>query len=111
MIKLRDLRKEVHDNTLRCRSIESIVQSARFERLWEESTDRQKEEAEFAVWKGSKPELMKWMKNHSSLELGERSLTYLKDRAKKLRVKNYSRLTKPELIGAINRKEIADEQE
>ena len=110
MIKLKDLRKEVHDNTLRCRSVESIVQSARFERLWEESTDRQKEEAELAVWKGSKPELTRWMTHHSSLELGERSLAYLKVRARKLRVKNYSRLTKPELIGAIERKEIEDEQ-
>ena len=109
MVSLRELKKAVHDNTLRSRSIEAIVHSDKFERLWNESTDTQKQQAELAVWRASKVDLVDWMKNHHSLELGERPLSYLKARAKKLRVKNYSRLSKPELIREIEHKESVDE--
>ena len=109
MVKLADLTKAVHENTLRARSVEAIIQSAKFERLWSESTDTQKQEAELAVWQGSKPKLVNWMKEHSSLELGERQMIYLRNRSKKLRIKNYSRLSKPELIRAISIKEKINE--
>lgn len=109
MEKLRELKKVAHANTLKCRSIEAIVTSAKFERLWEESTQLLKMEAEHIIWKNNKGQLMKWMQDHPSLELGERSLIYLRGKAKKLRVKNYSRLSKPELIRGIANKEKVDE--
>lgn len=109
MGSLADIKKAVHENTLRTRSVEAIIQSARFERIWEESDETQRQQAELAVWQGSKPKLIAWMRNHPSLELGERPMTYLKQRAKKLRVKNYSRLSKPELIRAIEMKENVNE--
>lgn len=111
MIKLKELKHAVHDNTLRARSVEAIVQSAKFERLWDDSNKTDKYKAELAIWQGSKPKLIEWMKEHDSLELGERPVSYLKARAKKMRIRNYSRLSKPELIGAINKREKEDESE
>lgn len=111
MVKINDLMKEVHDNTLRCRSIEAIVHSGRFERLWRESTVVQQQRAELAIWRASKKDLVKWMNDHDSLELGERPITYLRSLAQKLRVRNYSRLSKSELIGEISRKEKVNEPE
>ena len=109
MSKLKELRSVAHKRTLSARSIEAIVQSARFERLWDESTHIDKQNAEHIIWKGAKKELMAWMSNHASLDLGERPLVYLRARGRKLRVKNWSRLSKPELIGKIEGEE-RDEQ-
>ena len=111
MVTLLELKKATHDNTLRARSVEAIIHSGRFGRLWLESTDIQKQAAELAVWQGSTTKLTTWMRDHTGLELGERSLTWLKACAKKLRVKNYSRLAKWELINAIEVKESVNEQE
>jgi len=110
MASLREMKEAAHRNTLKCRSIESIVTSDKFERMWGESKKIQKMEAEHIIWKGNKGQLMKWMSDHPSLELGERSLIYLRARAKKIRVKNYSRLSKPELIREIEYKEKIDEK-
>jgi len=109
MTKLEELRKATHENTLRSRSIEAIVHSRRFERLWNESSDTKKMQAEHAIWQANKNKLIDWMKEHTALELGEQPLSFLRTRAKVLRVKNYSRLSKPELIREITNKENLDE--
>ena len=111
MARLKELKKATHDNTLQARSIEAIVHSARFGRLSEDSSVGDQTQAEVAIWQGSKQKLMEWMKEHDSLELGERPVSYLKAMARKLRIRNYSRLSKPELIGAINKREMEDESE
>ena len=105
MENLRMIRDSVHRRTLKNRSIEAIVESDRFERLWNESSDLQKKEAEQLIKDEAKLALILWLKNHPSLDLGERPLIYLRGQGRKLRVKNYSRLSKPELIREILLKE------
>ena len=111
MSELQEVRRIARKRSLCARSIEATVKSSKFERLWEDSDEREKSKAEHIIWKEDKKALVDWMRQHPSLDLGERGLPYLRDRGKKLRIKNYSRLSKPELIRAIMNKEKADEQE
>ena len=108
MTTLEDLKKVTHDSTLRSRSIEAIVHSDRFAKLWNASDDFEKQCAEIAVWQGSKRKLIEWMNKHDSLELGERPFSFLRKAARRLRITNYSRLSKPELIKQILLKENKD---
>jgi len=110
MENLTALRGRVHRRTLKNRSVEAIVESTRFERLWLESSEEQQKEVGKLVIDESKLALILWMQNHPSLDLGERPMTYLRNRGRGLRVKNYSRLSKPELIREIQIKEQDYEQ-
>ena len=106
MEQLRILRHEIRRKTLKTRSILAIVESKKFEGLWEESGTGLREEAERLVLKGLKYQLSQWMKDHPSLDLGERPFSYLRRLGKRLRVRNYSRLSKPALINAIKKIEL-----
>jgi len=98
---LKELIDSIHHKTLQHRSIEAIIISSKFERLWEESSREEKEKASLLIQFGYKSKLVEWIKHHPSLDLGEHSLNYLKERGKSLKIKNYCRLSKPELIAAI----------
>jgi len=111
MDKLRFLQATVHRKTLRLRSIEAIVLSSQFERLWMESDTELRDKVEKLVIEDCRVAILLWMKQHPSLDLGERPMDYLRGRGKFYHIKNYSRLTKPELIGEIQRRENIDEQE
>ena len=103
--RLKEIVDDVHHRTLQQRSIQAIVKTPQFERLWEESTQEERDKVDLYIQFGYKSKVGEWIKNHSSLELGERSLKYLKDRAMFLFIKNYSRLSKAELISAIVQQE------
>jgi hypothetical protein len=110
MDSLQRLRDKIHRNTLCTRSIEAIVMSKRFERLWSESDQTQRTIVEKLIEEDKRLTIIDWMKNHPSLALGERPLSYLRSQGKRLRIKNYSRLSKPELIREISQKEQDDEK-
>lgn len=99
-------REILHAKILRLRSIEGIVTSLRFERLWDDSKKEQREEVIGYIKKENKVKIQTWMRTHPSLELGEINTARLKELARKLRVPNYSRKTKLELIRSI--KEVED---
>lgn len=98
-------REGLHAKILRLRSIEGIVCSIRFERLWDDSSDQLREEVVKYIEAEDRDKILHWMQVHSSLELGELNALRLKDLARKLRVTNYSRMTKLELIWAIKEAE------
>lgn len=99
------IREELHNKLLRLRSIESVVLTDRFERLWEVSTKKQREEVQKFIDLPDKQAIIKWMKNHPSLDLGEMDTRALKERAKRLQIPNWSRMQKTDLIRAIQKKE------
>lgn len=103
-------RETLHAKILRLRSIEGIVTSLRFERLWDDSSKGQREEVVEYIKKESKAKIQDWMRTHHSLELGELSTTRLKELARKMRVPNYSRKTKLELIRSIKEAEDVSKQ-
>ena len=79
----------------------------KFERLWEDSSNRQKDEVHTHVVKEDRKKLTEWILNHPSIDLGEKSLRQLRKIGRRLGVKNYSRLTIARLIIAIQNKEKA----
>jgi len=99
------LREEVHNKVLLLRSLETTILQPKFERLWADSSKRQKDEVFEIIRAESKGRLNAWIRNHPSIDLGEKSLRQLRDIGGRLGVKNYSRITKAELIKAIQEKE------
>lgn len=96
--KLRsNLRKEV--NTLR--SLDYIIGQISFENLWIVSDEKDKKRLLEIIEKRNKERLITWVKNHPSIDIGEKSLTQLRDAARDLGIKNYSRLSKIELLLSI----------
>ena len=98
-------REILHAKVLRLRSIEGIVSSIRFERLWDDSNNTLREEVVGYIKTENKFRIQKWMRTHPSLELGEVPTARLKELARKLRVRNYSRMNKVDLIRSIKETE------
>lgn len=92
------IREEIHNRLLRLRSIDAMVARPGFNRLWEDSDEAQRASFHNLLDAIDRVSIQDWIRNHPSLELGERSLTDLKHIAQKLSIKNYSRKGKPELI-------------
>jgi len=105
MSGLLKLREELHNKILILRKIEHLLTQDKFERLWSDSDLIDKWAATSCVEGGKHFELLKWMRQHSSKELGELSTRLLRQRAKDLNITNYSRMTKGLLTTAIMNKE------
>jgi len=99
------LREEVHNRAMTFRTIENIVLRPTFTRLWIDSTDEEKEAVEDIITRGDRKQLNQWMRDHPSVNLGERPFRNLREIGKKLGITNYSRLSRTDLISAIIEKE------
>lgn len=91
------------------RSIENIIARPKFMRLWHDSNEQEQEEVANAAIAGSKEYILKWISEHPSLDLGDKSLTQLRDIAKRLGVKYYAQLMHGELVSEILKKELGNE--
>lgn len=100
------IQARVHHRLLQLRGIELSVFNPKFEQRWEESSDKDREELMKLVDTYDKEGVATWIRNHPAQEYGERTLKQLHEVAKKLHIVNYSRMSKPELLSAINRKEL-----
>lgn len=98
---LHRIRENLHQKILRLRSIETMFGSLKFDRLWQDSDAKKREEVLKYIKDEDRVRLMKWIKNHSSLALGEMPLKQLRDLARSLLVCNWSRMNKAELITGI----------
>ncbi len=105
------LHAAVTEFTNNVRAVLNRVDSAQFEILWKQSTQEQLEEVQKVIYTGDKEGLKKWMKTHSALKAEEWGYTRLRDRARALGVKNYSRITRDELIQEIMEKESTHEKD
>lgn len=97
-MKLKKLRKEIHRRILRLRSIESVLSTPLFCRLWEDSNDNEKRECLAYIRDSDKEAIHNWIWNHRTLELGELPLIKLRELAKRNRVRGWSRLDHTNLI-------------
>ena len=98
---IHSVREKLHSKVLRLRSIEGLVSSILFERLWSDSTMKQRKEAIEYIKTEARKKLITWTQTHESLDIAELPFARLKALARKLCVRNYSRLSKLELIRAI----------
>ena len=101
---LQDLQDDVRTKTLHHRSLIELITTDKFERLWEASSPEDRDKITALVEFGYRSKVREWVKNHESLELGERSIAFLRQQGRELSIKNYSRLTKSELIFEIMEK-------
>ena len=95
------LKEEVHNRILKLRSIEGMLLSLRFDRLWTDSTPDDKAKVTELIENADKKGVQKWIRDHASIDLGEMSILKLREIGQRLRVPNYSRLDKPLLLSAI----------
>ena len=91
------LQEELRDKILILRSIELIVSSHKFERMWEHSSKK----LIGYIDKLDRDGLALFIKNHPSLERGERPIKSLKLEAQKCGIPNYSRMTKAEILSIL----------
>ena len=101
----------VTSHTNGVRAMLKKVDSLHFETLWNQSTKEQREEVIQLIHLGNRDGLKEWMANHSALKSEDWGYNRLRDRAKKLGVTNYSRITRNELVQAIMEKESANEED
>lgn len=99
------VREELHNRILKLRSIENLISKPIFERLWKDSSKEEATIAEIHIGIINVDGLIRWMRTHRSLDIGEKSLRELQKIAKSRLIKNWSRLTKRELIIQIAREE------
>ena len=99
------LQEELHNKLLILRSLEATVAKPLFQRLWDDSKPEQQEFVRKALVAGDKILVESWIRTHPSIDVGERSVRDLYSIAQRLRIKNYSRLSKEELIVSIQQAE------
>ena len=96
---------DVHGITKEVRNIDNLVKTKQFQIVWEAADGNDKIKAWKMITSHDKKALHKWVQRHESIELGEKSWDALMYRAKELKVKNYSRCTRLELIQGIKEME------
>jgi len=97
--------EQIHKKILIMRSMETIINSPRFARLWKDSNMEQLMTVRLAVRSYDKFKLQKWVRQHPSLDVSELPVKRLREIAQEHNIYNYSRLSKLELIRAIDKKE------
>lgn len=102
------LRRTVKRRVLDLRSIDHAISSDRFEIFWSSLDSETKEKFIAAIKDGDKYEFIRLLR--SLREIEEMDTSSLKERARVLGVKNYSRLTKFELLIRISNEKERDAQ-
>jgi hypothetical protein len=92
------LREELHHSILLSRAVENLILRPQFERLWEDSDEQKKLELKTLIIKSDKAGILLWIKNHPSIDVEDKSIRDLMQIARRHSIKNYSRLTRHQLI-------------
>lgn len=103
VMQLERMQGELRRLILNLRSVEAVIYKPMFKRLFDASTDKQKEEIKGYFLKGERYKVANWMLMHPDVELGELSANKLKELAKRSGVPGYSRLDRTELALEIER--------
>ena len=83
------------------RSIVTLLNSIKFRRIWNHSTEEQKK-IFVKDLKCRDIQLIKdWLNNHPSIDLEEKNIRQLRNIAKELGIRNWCRMTLVEIINAI----------
>jgi hypothetical protein len=99
------LRELLHHRTLKLRKMEHMLSLPFMVRLYQDSNTEEIAALEKILEGDDAKALRTWMRTHRTIELGEKGTTELRRIAKRLGIRNWSRLTKYELIALIEYKE------
>lgn len=98
-----ELQAKFHNRILDGRSIEVILESTLFKKLYHKSTEQEHEDLQSILLKMSKTALKSWMDNHSSLSLSDMTKERLQSRAFQHGIPYYSSLNKAQLVKALTK--------
>jgi len=98
---LKYVRRETHQSLLNLRAIETIINKSIFERLWNVSTEAEKQAVTLFIGERRKSSILRWIRNHRTLDLEELSVIRLKEIGQQHSIRNWCRLTRLELIRAL----------
>jgi len=108
VISLLDLRREVKNRILALRSIDNTLSNASLDYLWDAVSSKARDELVTHVLNDNRESVKCWMRKYNERELEEWPALQLKQLASTLKIANWSRLSRHELIMAIkNRKAIS----
>lgn len=99
------LKEEFHNKVLKMQAVERLVSRKSFDRLYEESTDSQKADVEKIIAEADRHRLANWIRRHPALDLCEKPVLVLRDMAAARQIKNYSRLSKVDLVRELEKYE------
>jgi len=99
------IQEELHHRLLKLRSIDALIHRPEFEALWNDSTVPEQAELVEFITQANREALYKWVREHPSLDVTQKSLPRLRAQARRLGLENFSRLGKIELIRNILEKE------
>jgi len=102
-IGLKEIRNNLRVKILQLRSIDYVLSKKGMDKIWPSLTRDERVAIDGWIRHVEPEELKKWIHNHPHLELGEKSVERLREIARDLDVKNYSRLSKHRLINLINK--------
>jgi succinate dehydrogenase flavin-adding protein (antitoxin of CptAB toxin-antitoxin module) len=105
MIGLHRIREQFHGRVLRLRKIEHTLHTVFFERLFADSNKEEIANLEEILKGDDHARLLKWMRGHRTVQLGEKSMRALREIAQRAGITNWSRLSKMTLISLIGHKE------
>lgn len=95
------LKEDFHNLTLKHRSIYALIIQQKFEALWTIASDIEQDEIRQEIKALNRNAIIERIK--ALRDPGEISFDDLRERARKLKIKNYSRLDRVGLINAIRR--------
>ena len=105
MDKLNRIRADINNKVNKLRNIKYMVDQESFGNLWIMSDPEQRAAVMVALEKEDKLRLINWIRKHPSIELGEMGVAQLKEIAQGLKIKNWSRMLKTELLIALNKQQ------
>lgn len=110
MEKLRAIRQDARDRVLAARAIQRVVDTEDFANYYEKSSGR--ETVEQLIISGNKDGLDAWMAAcRNEFDFAALSIRELRQLGSKLRVRNYNRIPKTELLREIHNAKEADREE
>ena len=101
---------DVTEHTNNLRSIQHKLEASHINELWLLSDEQQRKEVIAYIYNGDKNKLKEWIDTHPSTKVKDWSYNRLRDRAKDIGVKNYSRMTREQLIEYIVKIEAENEE-
>ena len=104
-IQVIDLERILRAKAALARSIECVINRPVFLRLWDCSDDAAKQQLKTFVEDLNKEAVLKWLRNHPSINLEDYTMRRLYEIAKKHAIKNYARLSRSQLVKAIKEAE------
>jgi hypothetical protein len=98
---MNEARQLAYNRLNEVRNVEYLVKSPEFQATWDGAIEGARAIVLIHIKNGDKNEVQKWLDHHRKVAHAEKKWTVLMNHAKKCGVKNYSRMSRAQLIAAL----------